>query len=204
MILTKWINGSLPVFGYFHAHYLFSLALVLAMASFLSIGSPSDLGAFETSLEMLRSMSENGNLAASEFHMNLVQVKECLDRYREANPSSPNPISNNDSTTTIPVESTPIPLVPTPSTTAPATSAAPNAPNSILTPEDEPLNLSGYALPSGTMAAETTAVPGFTTAMAFLEPTMQDFLAQSDFDLGLLHPVDTFMSEESFYTSQGI
>ncbi|KAI9037330.1 transcription factor domain-containing protein [Aspergillus affinis] len=211
VILTKWINGSLPVFGYFHAHYLFSLALVLAMASFLPIGSPSDLGAFETSLEMLRSMSENGNLAAAEFHMNLVQVKECLDQYRDAHPSS-NPSSSSASssasnphahpstnpplTSTTPfVESTPIPLVHQPT-------SIPN--NSIMTPEDEPLGLSSYALPPSTTAAGAPAVPGFTTAMAFMEPTMQDFLAQSDFDLGLLHPVDTFISEESFYTSQGI
>jgi hypothetical protein len=37
--------------------------------------------------------------------------------------------------------------------------------------------------------------------MAFLEPTMQDFLAQSDIDLGLLHPVDAFFNEaENLYT----
>ncbi|PLB50374.1 fungal-specific transcription factor [Aspergillus steynii IBT 23096] len=200
VILTKWINGSLPVFGYFHAHYLFSLALVLAMASFLPIGSPSDLGAFETSLEMMRSMSENGNLAAAEFHMNLVQVKECLGRYREANPSSSSSATSNIDSTIPPVESTPIPLV----TTSTATAAAVPNNTSILTPEDEPLGLSGYALPATAAGNGTTAVPGFTTAMAFMEPTMQDFLAQSDFDLGLLHPVDTFMSEESFFTSQGI
>lgn len=34
---------------------------------------------------------------------------------------------------------------------------------------------------------------------------MQDFLAQSDFDLGLLHSVDTFMNDtESMYTSHGL
>ena len=46
---------------------------------------------------------------------------------------------------------------------------------------------------------------GFTTEMAFLEPTMQDFLAQSDFDLGLLNPVDTFLNDaESLYTCHGL
>lgn len=46
---------------------------------------------------------------------------------------------------------------------------------------------------------------GFTTAMAFLEPTMQDFLAQSDFDLGMLNPVDTFLNDaESLYTCHGL
>jgi hypothetical protein len=44
-------------------------------------------------------------------------------------------------------------------------------------------------------------VSGYTTEMAFLEPTMQDFLAQSDIDLGLLHPVDAFFNEaENLYT----
>ncbi|KAA8649908.1 transcription factor domain-containing protein [Aspergillus tanneri] len=188
IILTKWINASLPVFGYFHAHYLFSLALVLAMASFLPIGSPSDLGAFETSVEVLRYMSENGNLAAAEFYMNLEQVKECLDRYRGMTTTNPHTSTSNPTHARIPsVESTPIPAVST-------GTAVPNP--SILTPEDEPYPLS--------MGTGTAAVPGFTTAITFLEPTMQDFLAQSDFDLGLLHPVDTFLNEDSFYTSQRI
>lgn len=74
LILTKYFNGTLPVFGYFHAHYLFSSALALAMSSFVPIGNPSDMGGFETALEVLRSMSENGNLAAADFWQNLEQA----------------------------------------------------------------------------------------------------------------------------------
>lgn len=45
------------------------------------------------------------------------------------------------------------------------------------------------------MSAGQGSAENFTTAMAFLEPTMQDFLAQSDFDVGLVphYPVDALM-----------
>ncbi|QQK45581.1 Zn(2)-C6 fungal-type DNA-binding domain [Penicillium digitatum] len=75
MILTRWINGSMPTFGYFHAHYLFSSALILAMSSFVPIGNPTDMTGFDSALDLLRSMTENGNLAAAEFYHNLEQVK---------------------------------------------------------------------------------------------------------------------------------
>ncbi|KAJ5762163.1 uncharacterized protein N7511_005545 [Penicillium nucicola] len=75
MILTRWINGTMPTFGYFHAHYLFSSALILAMSSFVPIGTPADMTCFDSALDLLRSMTENGNLAAAEFYHNLEQVK---------------------------------------------------------------------------------------------------------------------------------
>ncbi|KAE8354635.1 fungal-specific transcription factor [Aspergillus coremiiformis] len=208
LILTKWINGSLPVFGYFHAHYLFSSGLVLAMSSLLPIGSPSDLGALESGLEVLRSMSENGNLAASEFYKNLEQVKYCLDLRKSREPK-PNLVGGRPSTASV---SGPV----APSTLHPTTSAMPPATTvpvpSIITAAEADLisNNPGYSrtqgnpnMPPGNLTVPTAA-GGFTTAMAFLEPTMQDFLAQSDFDLGLLHPVDTFMNDESLYTSHGL
>ncbi|KAE8144383.1 fungal-specific transcription factor [Aspergillus avenaceus] len=203
-ILTKWINGSLPVFGYFHAHYLFSAALVLAMSSFLPIGSPSDLGGFETGLEVLRSMSENGNLAASEFYHNLEQVKHCLESRKPKDPKSsqavrPSTAAASASGPSIPPTKMPTAAAPT-ATTVPITS--------IIAPPDGLIDHTspGYthpSIPPGSLAVQPAA-GGFTTAMTFLEPTMQDFLAQSDFDLGLLHPVDTFMSDESLYTSNGL
>ncbi|KAL2817368.1 fungal-specific transcription factor domain-containing protein [Aspergillus granulosus] len=209
LILTKWINGLLPVFGYFHAHYLFSSCVVLAMSSFVPIGSPADLGAFETGLEVLSSMSENGNLAASEFYHHLKQVKSCLDRYRaERQPDDsrrrppPVPTAGIDATFTS------APLAPSSAT---VTSADPTS-GSILAPVQGFTN-PGYrftqpslssGLSSGHIQGQGQGPPlaaceltgGFTTAMAFLEPTMQDFLAQSDLDLGLLHPVEAFMNDE--------
>lgn len=46
------------------------------------------------------------------------------------------------------------------------------------------------AFGTGTNLSLRNSACGITTEMAFLEPTMQDFLAQSDFDLGLLNSVD--------------
>jgi hypothetical protein len=214
LILTKWIHGSLPVFGYFHAHYLFSSALVLAMSSFLPIGSASDLSAFETGLEVLRAVSENGNLAAAEFYHNLEQVKYCLDRYRGDKPQDGR--RERSATTTAmgsnaAVAATcPPPMMATASATASdtgsshAASTGPLVNGSMMSaPDAEPLHLHPTGYSQSGMPAGTTGL-GFTTAMTFLEPTMQDFLAQSDFDLGLLHPVDTFVNDESLYTCHGL
>ncbi|KAJ5160693.1 transcriptional regulator family: Fungal Specific TF [Penicillium canariense] len=203
MILTRWINGTMPTFGYFHAHYLFSSALILAMYSFVPIGNPTDMGSFDSALDLLRSMSENGNLAAAEFYHNLEQVRICLDAYRGTNRNR-----NSDSGPEIGVGMTNSIAAPTPgptsglaSTLAPSSAPLPGIlPNASITPvlpTDGDL-LAGpdtYALPV------RDTISGYTTEMAFLEPTMQDFLAQSDIDLGLLHPVDTFLNEvENLYT----
>lgn len=189
LILTKWFNGTLPVFGYFHAHYLFSAALALAMSSFVPVGSPGDLAGFETALEVLRLMSENGNLAAADFFLNLEQVKFCLDGYRgrekgmgKANATAaigPGDVSVSSITEVSP------PAMQTPNIGTVESGATP----------DMVMN-QAYL--------DSNHNEGFTTAMAFLEPTMQDFLEQSDIDLGLLNPVDTFMNDEVLYTCHGL
>ncbi|KAJ5884594.1 Major facilitator superfamily domain general substrate transporter [Penicillium tannophilum] len=216
MILTRWINGTMPTFGYFHAHYLFSSALILAMSSFVPIGNPNDMSGFDSALDLLRSMTENGNLAAAEFYHNLEQVKACLDTYRgnvsgelrrneeglEGNANSSTygiaaPVSAPDpSSNMVPISS----MLAASSTTLPSALSTASAPPMMPTENDMLAGQSShgtdiYALPA------RDAVNGYTTEMAFLEPTMQDFLAQSDIDLGLLHPVDTFLNEaENLYT----
>ncbi|KAL3453146.1 fungal-specific transcription factor domain-containing protein [Aspergillus insuetus] len=198
LILTKWINGSLPVFGYFHAHYLFSSCIALAMSSFLPIGSPADIGAFEIGLEVLSSMSENGNLAASEFYHNLKQVKKCLDRYR-AERQSDDVRRRPSSATTAAIDVTFTSASVAPSTTT--TTGAILAPeHDFMNPgyrcaQPDPSSSSGQAPGEEDPLAARELPGGFTTAMAFMEPTMQDFLAQSDLDLGLLHPVEAFMND---------
>ncbi|KAJ5745718.1 transcriptional regulator family: Fungal Specific TF [Penicillium odoratum] len=222
MILTRWINGTMPTFGYFHAHYLFSSALILAMSSFVPIGNSNDMSGFDSALDLLRSMTENGNLAAAEFYHNLEQVKVCLDAYRgntsggprkqegllESNPSS---INLGPSTNCI--------AAPTPAP-APGSSSGPSSdlglaassvtlPSVLSSEHAAPIMSNGNLMLTGqshgdadahALAARDTT-SGYTTEMAFLEPTMQDFLAQSDIDLGLLHPVDTFLNEaENLYT----
>lgn len=218
LILTKWINGSLPVFGYFHAHYLFSASLVLAMSSFVPIGSPTDLGAFETGLEVLASMSENGNLAASEFYHNLKHVKQCLDTYRAER-------RGNDARRRVAATVSPglsgsnqLPFGTSVPLTAPATALMGSSPGQTQGPVHAPVNGlmnryttqpnpnpgQGPKISQGQQQEDPPArdlAGGFTTAMAFMEPTMQDFLAQSDLDLGLLYPVETFMDDtENLYS----
>ncbi|KAJ5375233.1 C6 transcription factor [Penicillium concentricum] len=229
MILTRWINGSMPTFGYFHAHYLFSSALILAMSSFVPIGSPTDMTGFDSALDLLRSMTENGNLAAAEFYHNLEQVKVCLAAYRgvrrgegsnelaasggvalntNANASGHVPSgvgaqasgpSSDLATATSPFLDT-LPL--NPSTSIPQPSLPPTTHDILASTTTQPVHSHGidaYAYPL------RDSVSGYTTEMAFLEPTMQDFLAQSDIDLGLLHPVDTFFNEaENLYTCHEI
>ncbi|CAG8946833.1 unnamed protein product [Penicillium salamii] len=218
MILTRWINGSMPTFGYFHAHYLFSSALILAMSSFVPIGNPSDMTGFDSALDLLRSMTENGNLAAAEFYKNLEQVKICLDSYRGVKVGRSERSAQVASATNVQADTGSAPgftglstlgnvaanssmhaLPPNMSNSAPA-SAAP------LVPTHEPPSSAPAGLPiqQGIDAYSfpvRDTISGYTTEMAFLEPTMQDFLAQSDIDLGLLHPVDAFFNEaENLYT----
>ncbi|KAJ5655837.1 Major facilitator superfamily domain general substrate transporter [Penicillium longicatenatum] len=224
MILTRWINGTMPTFGYFHAHYLFSSALILAMSSFVPIGNPNDMSGFDSALDLLRSMAENGNLAAAEFCHNLEQVKACLNTYRgnitgglrrneggaEGNSNAGNQMSTSADGIAAPAPASapgPSPnLVPVSSTMATSSTAFPSAlstaPTAPMMPSENDILAAQsshgtdiYALPS------RDTINGYTTEMAFLEPTMQDFLAQSDIDLGLLHPVDTFLNEaENLYT----
>ncbi|CAG8055672.1 unnamed protein product [Penicillium olsonii] len=218
MILTRWINGSMPTFGYFHAHYLFSSALILAMSSFVPIGNPSDMTGFDSALDLLRSMTENGNLAAAEFYKNLEQVKICLDSYRglkagrgeggvevasatnlQADPGSASGFTGLSTLTNVTAHSSMHSLPPNTCTSAPASVTSLVAPRESLAsaPTGLPIQqgIDAYAFPI------RDTVSGYTTEMAFLEPTMQDFLAQSDIDLGLLHPVDAFFNEaENLYT----
>ncbi|KAF7121766.1 hypothetical protein CNMCM5793_009319 [Aspergillus hiratsukae] len=202
LILTRYINGSVPVFGYFHAHYLFSASLVLAMSSLLPIGSRNDLGAFETGLTVLQSMSENGNLAASEFYQNLEQVKHCLERYGDERRRKEARVNGAEALGPGGIPASAVPALPHTDETA----LQPGSGSIIRADNELELNAStspGYAN-LAPVSIQDAAV-GFPTAVTFLEPTMQDFLAQSDFDLGLLHSVDTFMNDtESMYTSHGL
>lgn len=80
LIVEEWTNGTLPIFGYFYAHYLFSCALIMVISSQVYHENQSDFGLFETAVEILRAMSEHGNLAATEFYDNLACVRKCLGK----------------------------------------------------------------------------------------------------------------------------
>ncbi|KAJ5908884.1 Major facilitator superfamily domain general substrate transporter [Penicillium taxi] len=214
IIIKRWITATMPTFGYFHAHYLFSSALILAMSSFVPIGNPNDMNSFDSALDLLRSMSENGNLAASEFYHNLKEVKNCLDAYRGTNQlrregeesennlnvGSFNPVPRSSTSTEPGLASGSGPESMTRLASTLSMSTVGNFPGimtgPVLATENDML-----AQPHGPDPYARDTISGYTTAMTFLEPTMQDFLAQSDIDLGLLHPVDTFLNEaENLYT----
>ncbi|KAL5364907.1 fungal-specific transcription factor [Aspergillus floccosus] len=163
LIIEEWINGSLPMYGYFYAQYLFSSAIILVISGLLpTIGTAADLESLETATEILQRMSDHGNLAATEFHENLKRLKQCLpgetdvtnaDRQCKRKSSQPAPHGTS---------------IPGPSIIQPTFD------NSII-----------GNLPTA----------GFTTEMAFLEPTMQNFLGRSD-DMDLVDP-GTFAIEEA-------
>lgn len=205
------------------------------MSSFVPVGSPGDMGGFETALEVLGLMSENGNLAAAEFFQNLVQVNLCLEGYREqrlkkryggegvVNGSvnalaaiGPGDVSASSVTTPASssgVESQGQGQGPSATRsmerTATTTPSANTNPNMIIG-HDDPISSvyqhTAMQNNNSQLSSLQDATSGnFTTAMAFLEPTMQDFLTRSDIDLALLNPVDTFMNDaESLYTLHGL
>ncbi|GAB1199504.1 hypothetical protein APSETT444_008854 [Aspergillus pseudonomiae] len=149
LIIEEWVNGSLPMYGYFYAQYLFSSAIILVMSGLLpSIGTTADLEFLETAIEILRRMKDHGNLAAAEFYENLKRVKQCL----------PSGSGNN---------------------------AIPRS----YTPEQSRLSV-GDAAANVDQILDPTTVPvaGLTTEMAFLEPTMQDFLGRPNNEMDLINP----------------
>lgn len=203
----------MPTFGYFHAHYLFSSALILAMSSFVPIGNPNDISGFDSALDILRSMTENGNLAAAEFYHNLEQVKVCLGTYRESRqPRTTDTVGEGATSGSTATRPGLVSCLSSALGSASSSVAVPGATTCASTTPMMPVQvdmLTRQAVNGGGSGGGADAYPlpvrdsisGYTTEMAFLEPTMQDFLAQSDIDLGLLHPVDIFLSEvENLYT----
>ncbi|KAJ5109657.1 hypothetical protein N7532_002302 [Penicillium argentinense] len=88
LIVEEWTNGSLPIYGYFYAHYLFSCALIMVISSQIYAENQTDFALFETGYEILRAMRDHGNLAATEFYDNLECVRQSLDSPNR--PSIPN------------------------------------------------------------------------------------------------------------------
>lgn len=176
IILEKWIHGSLPAFGYFHAQYLFSSAMILAISSLMLKEGTSDQDSFETALRLLHGMKENGNLAAAEFYSHLEKMKICLDDYFGNSKNGPN----------APIQ---------PSSLYLSSSLLQGSVNDASAAE----NYSGMSFDN--IQALTGDGPSYTTEMAFLEPTMESFLAQSNLNLGFPHSVDSFMNDvDSIYT----
>jgi hypothetical protein len=164
------------MFGYFHAQYLFSSAMILAISSLMLKEGTSDQDSFETALRLLHGMKENGNLTAAEFYSHLEKIKICLDHHFGNSKNEPNE----------PVQ---------PGSLYLSSSLLQGSVNDTGATE----NYSGVSFDN--IQALTGDGPSYTTEMAFLEPTMESFLAQSNLNLGFPHSVDSFMNDaDSIYT----
>lgn len=84
LIVEEWTNGCMPIYGYFYAHYLFSSALIMVISSEIHPEIDNDFALFETATEILRAMSDHGNLAATEFYDNLECLRQCLQKRRNS------------------------------------------------------------------------------------------------------------------------
>ncbi|RAL12954.1 Zn(II)2Cys6 transcription factor [Aspergillus homomorphus CBS 101889] len=155
LIIEEWVNGSLPMHGYFYTQYLFSSCIALVISGLLpSLGNPADLEALETATEILHRMGDHGNLAAAEFYENIKRVKQALpadltDMHEGQEPRSHTPWLS--------------------------------IPSALTTAADTELETHN----AGILSASNSA-----TEMAFLEPTMQDFLGTSDYNMDLINPSD--------------
>lgn len=159
LIVEEWTNGSLPIFGYFYAHYLFSAALVMVISSQIYPENGHDFLLFEAAFEILRVMSDHGNLAATEFHDNLACIQQCLDRSTQAEVVFPQEIQSVNI-----IEN-------------PTDSLSMNAPHQ----QGKPTNAS-------TSIANTTTTGTLNNDVAFLGESMEAFLAQPDIDFEFLDP----------------
>ncbi|CAK40555.1 uncharacterized protein An11g00810 [Aspergillus niger] len=160
LIIEEWVNGSLPMYGYFYAQYFFSSCIALVISSLLpSIGNPADLESLDTATEILHRMSEHGNLAAAEFYENLKRVKKTLANQ-------------------------------------------PGVVNDSHERRSQTPRHSLASLPAGGPATDPHAIgivpaTGYTTEMAFLEPTMQDFLGRSENEIDAIQPYDLFIDDNA-------
>ncbi|KAB8079351.1 fungal-specific transcription factor domain-containing protein [Aspergillus leporis] len=160
LIVEEWVNGSLPMYGYFYAQYLFSSAIILVISGLLpSIGNPTDLESLETATEILHRMKDHGNLAAAEFYENLRRVKQSIPSV-----SGDMQIHHDGRSYT---------------------------PEHIRSSIAGATNVDQIIDPNG-----IAPVAGLTTEMAFLEPTMQDFLGRTENEMDIVHP-NIFSIEES-------
>ncbi|KAJ5951671.1 uncharacterized protein N7479_010084 [Penicillium vulpinum] len=159
LIVEEWTNGSLPIFGYFYAHYLFSSALIMVISSLIYPENSNDFALFEAAFEILRAMSSHGNLAATEFYDNLESVKQCLDDIRGSGGGS----FHSDVSRVVETFNDPLSVIP---------------PNQ--------LGLFGNTTVSG--IPEATVPSNTANDMTFLGESMEQFLAQPGLDFDLLDP----------------
>ncbi|KAJ5757200.1 uncharacterized protein N7511_007382 [Penicillium nucicola] len=161
LIVEEWTNGSLTIFGYFYAHYSFSSALIMFISSQVYPENSGDFALFEAEFEILRAMSNHGNLAATEFYDNLECVRQCLD-----NQSTP------ESRPSLPFDQ---------SFVSDRRGAQSSTTPTLTGGRTSELSLMG-------LVPDAVAPGNLANDMSFLGESMEEFLAQPEVDFDLMDP----------------
>jgi proline utilization trans-activator len=81
ILAQLWVEGSIAVFGYFDANYIFSSTIILMVATIAIKGDrDQDQDAVDTAWSLLRSMRDDGNLPAEEYYDQLLQLRTDLNQ----------------------------------------------------------------------------------------------------------------------------
>lgn len=81
IVSQLYIENALATYGYFDAHHLFSSTLILIISAIISPNS-SDSDAVQTSFYLLKTMRDNGNMAASQYYSRLAHIQWSVGRLR--------------------------------------------------------------------------------------------------------------------------
>ena len=81
IVSQLYIENALATYGYFDAHHLFSSTLILIISAIISPNS-SDSDAVQTSFYLLKTMRDNGNMAASQYYSRLAHIQWTVGRLR--------------------------------------------------------------------------------------------------------------------------
>ncbi|KAL2837688.1 fungal-specific transcription factor domain-containing protein [Aspergillus pseudoustus] len=198
----EWTRGSLPIFGYAFAQYIFTSSLVLLISSLLpcSFGTTDSEGDREyvkTASEMLNYLVASGNPVADDLLVHLRRVQACLeDSKKSNNDQSSLPPKADEAQTTL--SSQQVSLSPSTPASGSGGSTQPQAPDPHL------LDASHVVYPAATPFRPANFVPEdpyFPTAEDIrhvppYQAMMQDFLGQSVSGIGLLE--DTLGLPEPF------
>lgn len=169
----EWSTGSLPVFGYAFAQYIFTSSLVLVISNLLPCGTSKDHEYIETASEMLRCLVASGRFVAQDFSIHLHRVRDCCSQF-SSRPSSREEISY---------------LHHTPATAQPGGTGDTGG----------MLSHPPYPHCTSMLNSDSTFNPTIpaTPDLALYQPGIQDILSQSVLDIDLLQPLE-FPGNESF------
>ncbi|ETN44798.1 uncharacterized protein HMPREF1541_09673 [Cyphellophora europaea CBS 101466] len=81
LLSQLFVENALATYGYFDAHHLFSSTLVLIISAIISPNS-SDSDAVQTAFHLLKTMRDNGNMAAYQYYARLAHIQWSVGRFR--------------------------------------------------------------------------------------------------------------------------